>query len=178
MGKPLGLTRLPLNILNILCWIFNQIVTLEYIPNVFITGIQIPLHKGKNTSILETDNYRGITLLVTYNKLFEIVIWGRVSTWWMSKDVISPLQGAGREGLSCIHSALLLQETISSNLETNSHVFVAYLDVSKAFDSVWVDGLFYQLHGLGIVGRLWRLLYKTYVNFKCQVRIGDQLSVA
>ena len=163
-------------VIEILCWIFNQIVALEYIPGIFRTGIQIPLHKGKNTSILDTDNYRGITLLVTYNKLFEIVIWGRVSTWWMSKNVISPLQGAGREGLSCVHSALLLQETISTNLETNSKVFVTYLDVSKAFDSVWIDGLFYQLHSLGIVGRLWRLLYKTYVNFKCQVRIGDQLS--
>ena len=40
---------------------------------------------------------------------------------------------------------------------TNS--LVAFLDVDKAFDTVWIEGMFYQLHILGISGKTWRILY-------------------
>ena len=48
--------------------------------------------------------------------------------------------------------------------------------MSKAFDSVWTEGLFFQLHALGVTGRTWRLMYRTYVNFKCCVRIHGKVS--
>ena len=38
------------------------------------------------------------------------------------------------------------------------------------------DGLFFQLHKIGITGSLWRLLYKGYINFECCVRIGSRVS--
>ena len=164
-GKGVGL---------VLTAVYNSIVHLEYIPKNFREGIQVPLHKGKNTSVTDTDNYRGITLLNTFCKIFEILIWSRMETWWMGK--ISTLQGASRKGVSCLHTAMVLQETIASKLELGKKVFITYFDVSKAFDSVWVNGLFYQLRKFGIVGRLWRLLYKMYIDFRCRVRIGGTLS--
>ena len=60
--------------------------------------------------------------------------------------------------------------------ESNNKVFVAYFDVSKAFDSMWMDGFFYQLHKLGVKHSLWRMLYKVYLNFTCCVRIGNLTS--
>ena len=149
---------------------------MEYVPINFRRGIQIPLYKGMNTSTLSVDNYRGITLLSTYNKLFEVILWDRIKGWWEDTGVIAQTQGACRPGTSCLHTAMLLQETIASQLEVNPKVFVAYIDVAKAFDSVWVDGLFSQLYDLGIRGRTWRILYKTYSDFRCRVRIYDKVS--
>ena len=137
----------------------------------------MPLYKSKNSCPLEPDNYRGITLLSTFNKLFEAVIWGRISKWWVETHATFVLQGAARKGFSCVHTALTLQETIAKEREGGKKVFVAYFDVSKAFDSVWTDGLFYQLYNIGITGNLWRLLYKSYVNFKCCVCIGKKDSM-
>ena len=145
-------------------------------PCNFRKGIQIPLYKGKNTCSLNPDNYTGITLLSTFNKLFEVVIWGRISGSWFGDRLVSDLQGAGRKGSSCIHTVLTLQETISKERERHRNIFVSYYDVSKAYDSVWVDGLFYQLHEMGINGSLWRILYKTYQDFMCCVRIGEGTS--
>ena len=162
------------NIPVLLSLLFEWIIRLEYIPRNFREGIQVPLHKGKNTPTTDPDNYRGITLLNTFSKIFEILVWTRLEEWWMAR--ISPLQGAGRKGVSCLHTAMLLQETISSKLESGGRVFVTYFDVSKAFDSVWVNGLFFQLRNLGLVGKIWRLLYKIYVNFRCRVRVGGALS--
>ena len=49
----------------------------------------------------------------------------------------------------------MLQETVLSALETNKKkVFVSYFDVSKAFDTVWINGLFYKLYQKGISSML------------------------
>ena len=160
----------------VLCNFFNWIIQVEHIPEIFRRGIQIPLYKGKNTSTLDIDNFRGITLLSVFNKLFEILIWKRIETWWNYNDILSRNQGACKKGVSSLHTALLLQETVSFNLELHEKVYVTYLDVSKAFDSAWTEGLFYQLRDLGITGKLWRLLYFSYIDFRCKVRIQDKFS--
>ena len=149
---------------------------MEYIPLNFRKGIQIPLHKGKNAPVLDPNSYIGITLLSTFNKILEILVWHRVEEWWGTSSIVSESQAACRKGVSSIHTAMLLQESIAANLGEVDKIFVLYLDVSKAFDSVWIDGLFYQLHNMGIKGKLWRLLYKCYLDFRCRVRIGERYS--
>ena len=143
-------------IIRPLCNLFNMCIRIEYVPCNFRRGIQVPLYKGKNTCSLDPDNNRGITLLTTLNKLFEVLIWGRLKRWWFDERIVSDLQGATRSGSSCIHTPLTLQE---KECEGNRNVFVSY------FDSVWIDGLFYQIYRLGVRGSLWRILYKSYMNF-------------
>ena len=163
-------------LITIITMIFNCINKLEYVPNNFRRGIQIPLFKGKNLCSTDTNNYRGITLLSTLSKIYELIIWERLEPWWKKEEVISRLQGACRKGQSCIHTSLLLQETVSSVLEKNNKVFVSYFDVSKAFDTVWINGLFFKLHEMGIRGKLWRLMYRTYADFCCRVRVASSFS--
>ena len=83
-------------------------IKIEYVPDCFRKGVQVPLYKGKGTCSLNPDNYRGITLLSNFNKLFEVLIWSRLERWWVDNRVISDLQGACRKGSSCIHTALTL----------------------------------------------------------------------
>ena len=162
--------------LGLLVELFNRIIQLEHVPRNFKIGTQIPLYKGKNTCTLDPNNYRGITLLTSLNKTFEIILWQRLKKWWASERIISDLQGACKSGMSCVHSALTLQETVAVGLGTGKKVFVAYFDVAKAFDSVWIDGLFYQIHKMGVNGRIWRLLYQTYQDFWCKARVGGLYS--
>ena len=137
-------------LISLLTAVYNEIVHLEYIPCNFRTGTQIPLYKGKNTFPLDPNNCWGITLLTSLNKVFEMLIWNRIKDWWSNERVISPLQGACKRGMSCLHTALTLQETIAVVLDSKKKVFVAYFDVSKAFDGVWIDGLFYQIRKVGL----------------------------
>ena len=164
------------NMVKVLVLLFNWILLTEYIPINFRRGVQIPLYKGKNTSTMEVNNYRGITLLTIFNKLFEVVMWKRIEGWWEATGAISNLQGACRKGVSCVHSAFVLQESIATLLETYSKIFVTYLDVSKAFDGVWIGGLFYRLWEIGIYGKTWRILFNSYKDFKCQARVQNQTS--
>ena len=88
------------DILTLLCQLFNLIRDLEYIPSCFRYGVQVPLFKGKDLCNLDPNNYRGITLLSTFSKLFEITIWNRLKEWWVDEGVISELQGACKSDLS------------------------------------------------------------------------------
>ena len=49
---------------------------------------------------------------------------------------------------------MILQEAEAASREVDKQCFVAYFDVARAFDSVWINGLFRQLYDLGITGRL------------------------
>ena len=164
------------SMISILMIICNMVRVSEYVPTCCRIGVQVPLFKGKDTCPLDPNNYRGITLLSIFNKIMEILIWYRIETWWQDNIVISELQGACKKGLSCIHTAMLLQETVATALETNRKCLVAYFDVAKAFDTVWIEGLFFQLYELGIRGKTWRILHNFYVNFRCCVRVQGQTS--
>ena len=72
----------------------SWVLYLEYIPENFRRGTQVPLYKGKNTSPLDPNNYRGITLLSTFNKIFEILLWSRIEKWWTDNNAVSETQGA------------------------------------------------------------------------------------
>ena len=110
------------------------------------------------------------------HKLFEILLWQRIKNWWKDEHVISDLQGACRSGFSCIHTAFNLRETLAASMEVSNKCFVAFFDVAKAFDTVWIDGLFKQIFDIGIRGRTWRILYRGYFDFKCCVKLKGTFS--
>ena len=164
------------HIRNVLLVLYNYMIVLEYVPVCCRTGVQVPLYKGKDTCTLDPNNYRGITLLSVFNKIFEILIWKRLHVWWEENNVVSDLQFACKKGLWCTHAAFLLKETVATSLEAGEKCYVAFYDVAKAFDTVWIDGLFIQLWDAGIQGKLWRMLYLCYRNFRCCVRVGGHVS--
>ena len=62
-------------------------------------------------------------------------------------------------------------------LERGSKLFSCSLDVRKAFDTVWIDGLRYKLFSdLGIRGRMWLALRDLYTNVKALVFYEGSLS--
>ena len=110
-------------VVDILYILYKWIMQISYVPVIFRRGVQIPLYKGKNTSTLNTDNFRGITLLSVFNKILEILIWKRIEGWWNDNQILSVNQCACRKGVSSLHTAMLLQESISYNLEHHEKIF-------------------------------------------------------
>ena len=96
-------------------------------------------------------------------------------------DVPNSLQFAYQKGNSCTFGSFVLQEVISQFNEDGSTVYTCFLDLSKAFDTVWIDGLFFKLFNFGVRGKTWRLLRNWYGKMSCCVSLdglfSDRLSI-
>ena len=95
----------------------------------------------------------------------------------MVKGYFSQLQFGFSEGVCCIEASFTILETINNMLERRSKVFGCFLDVRKAFDTVWVDRLLYKLFTeSGIQGRMWLAIEDLYTDVKAQVLFAGELS--
>ncbi len=107
-------------------------------------------------------------------KVLDTLLLQRADPWLDRK--LDELQGANRKGTSSLETSAVLQTAISHHVNQGHTVSVAMLDVKKAFDTVWHDGLFVKLLDMGMDPKLWRLLRNSYDGFECAVRIGGQVS--
>ena len=117
------------------------------------------------------DNTRGITLLSVLYKLLEMIILEREKDWLEQNDVIDEVQGAGPSKCSSLHVSMLLQEAISYNRNKGNSVYIAFLDIRKAFDTVWVPGLLFKLRQFEMNRKALRFVSEGYKNFQCSVII-------
>uniref|UniRef100_A0A1X7TXX3 Reverse transcriptase domain-containing protein n=1 Tax=Amphimedon queenslandica TaxID=400682 RepID=A0A1X7TXX3_AMPQE len=120
--------------------------------------IDINLLDGKVAS--DPANYRDISLISVLSKLFEKVLYPYIA------DILTPLlhllQGGFRQGFSSLHTSLILQEGIAECKACHHKAYLAFLDVKKAFDTVWHDGLFFKLMQAGISPSIWKTLFYWY----------------
>ena len=79
--------------------------------------------------------------------------------------------------MGCTEASFTVLETINHMLGCSSKVFSCFLDVRKAFDTVWVDRILYKLFPeLGIGGRMWKGMKDLYTDVKAQVVYSGSLS--
>ena len=154
-------------------WLTNTIVLNEEIPNVYKRGLIVSIPKHGKDSVIKTNN-RGITLLPTLYKLFERTLMVREEIWFKDQNVIDQTQGAGQSNCSCLHTSMLLQEAIAYNVNRGATVYVAFLDIQKAFDTVWVNGLLFKLLEAGMRGKPWLLIRNSYTDYECAAYVGGR----
>ena len=66
------------------------------------------------------------------------------------------MQFGVQEGSGCTEASFTILETINHMLEGCSKMFSCFLDLRKAFDTLWIDGLMCKLFSdLGFNGKLW-----------------------
>ena len=147
--------------------LYSDMYNHGHIPEGLKKGIIITIHKGGRKPKADPNNYRAITLTSCILKLLERILLQRVEA--ALNTPLSVLQGGFRAGLSCSMSSLMLKECISFAKENNSKLFVCFLDVQKAFDCVWHNGLFVKLYEMGIRSNLLRIIINMHSGMKRSV---------
>ena len=59
-----------------------------------------------------------------------------------------------RRGRSCIDNVYTLSELVQGRLREGKTTYAFFLDVQKAYDMVWRDGLWLKLWDMGVKGRI------------------------
>ncbi len=92
-------------------------------------------------------NYRPISLLPIFGKILEKLIYDSLYSHLVSYELLNPNQSGFRPGDSTINQLISITHTIYKAFNGNPPLDVrsVYLNISKAFDRVWHEGLVYKL---------------------------------
>lgn len=136
----MALRNLPDNIITQLSYIFTASIRTSYFPTNWKKAIIVMIPKpNKNHS--KPENYRPISLLTSISKVFEKIV-----LVFLKKHIKPrPEQHAFREGHSTITQLVQLLQDIKNNRNNKKTTAAAFLDIEKAFDRVWHQGLIYKL---------------------------------
>ena len=99
--------------------------------------------KKNNKQLIE--NYRPISLLPVYGKILERLIYNKMFEFFTENELISHNQSGFKPGDSCINQLLFITHDIYQSLDDRLETKGVFLDISKAFDKVWHEGLLLKL---------------------------------
>ena len=155
-------------------FLFNNITNSGYFPLQWTEGIIIPLpKKGAHD---DPKNYRGITLISCRGKLFTSVINQRLITWSTANEISTDAQFGFKAGHSIIDAIFNLQNLIKKRVKNKKRLYYAFIDLQRAFDSVYRNALWYKLIKYGVDGKLLKLPRSMYCAVKSCVRHLNTLS--
>ena len=107
---------------------------------------------------LNTTSYRPISLISSVMKLFERVIEQRLRSHLENIEFLNKYQSGFRRAKSTDDHLFRLYQSIVENFNRGEHVVAAFLDVEKAFDNVWHNGLGYKIFQLDLPTKMTRRL--------------------
>ena len=102
-----------------------------------------PVHKKDDKQNVK--NYRPVSLLPICGKICERLIYKVMYDFPTEKDLLSPSQSGSRSGDSCVNQLLSINHEILNAFDKGLEVRGIFLDISKAFDKVWLNGLIFKL---------------------------------
>lgn len=165
-------------LIRVLTKLFNNALNMGLFPVVFKYGLIVPIPKPGKQDLTEKGNNRGITLLTTIGKLYEKVIKMKMEENFRIRGshITCETQGAGKPNISSLHTNFLVREAIHYAGENDKTVHLACLDIEKAFDKVWQNGLLYKLIKKDLHPVIWKIVRDSFRNFEMSVQIGKYRS--
>ena len=150
---------------------------LGYIPTAWKLATLCMLLKPDKPVILTT-SYRPISLISSIMKLFERVIEQRMRSHFEDIGFINKHQSGFRKAKSTDDHLFRLSQSIMESFNRGEHVVAAFLDVEKAFDNVWHNGLGYKIFQLGLPTKMTHWLSDFLVGWLNQVLVNVNSSLS
>ena len=178
-------------LLPIICKLFNLILDSGVFPKNWNETYQVPIYKSGD--YLDCNNYRGIAISSCLGKLFTNVLRSRLLDFVTEHNKFSENQIAGKPKKRTADHIFTIKSIINRYLRLHKkEIYCAFVDFSKAFDSIWRKGLLLKLLKLGIHGKFYKIIKDMYsktltgiklpsgltdlFEINCGIRQGDGLS--
>lgn len=154
--------------------IINACMNRGIFPDALKRSILCPIYKSGNRDCV--NNYRPISILTSLSKIFERIINSRLMKYLESHNLLAATQFGFRSGRSTADAVHELTDFIVEKLDSGMKCLTIFLDLAKAFDTVFVPNLINKLEKLGIRSTQLQL-FKDYLTNRTQrVKIGDYVS--
>ena len=148
-----------------LAHIFNLSLFSGIVPKALKLAKVIPLHKKDDVTL--PSNYRPISLLSIFDKIFEKLIAKRLYDFFDYEKIFYKYQFGFRKNHSINLAVLEVTDLCYANLDNNNFILGLFIDLQKAFDCIDIDILLAKLHNYGIRGFMFDWL-KDYLRDRTQ----------
>lgn len=156
----------------------GEILNLSILGGVYPSKLKhakvIPIFKNGDET--ESGNYRPISLLSNFNRIFEKLIYKRIKSFFEENFVLFKSQFGFREKHSTQHAILDIVNNIQDNMDKKMFSCGIFIDLKKAFDTVDHTILLRKLNHYGIRGSInnW---FNSYLTGRTQTtQIGMEIS--
>ena len=130
----------------------------------------VPIFKAGATN--KITNYRPISVLSFFSKVFEKIIYHKLIEFLDHNDILYCYQFGFRQRHSTQQAIITLVNKITSCLDCGDLVIGIFLDLKKAFDTVDHKILIKKLYAYGIRGVALKLL-ESYLSGRFQYVVYD-----
>ena len=151
------------------CWVEGEV------PQDMRDTKIVTLYKNKGDRS-DCNNYRGISLLSIVGKIYARVLLERLHK--LAERVYPESQCGFRSGRSTIDMIFSMRQLQEKCREQNMPLYVAFVDLTKAFDTVSREGLYLALAKIGCPPKLLSLVISFHENMKGTVQFDGNLSEA
>ena len=186
-NKSIGPYSVPVPFLKILKTHISPLIS-SLINDSFLRGIfpsKLKLAKVtpvfKKGSRQDKDNYRPISVLSIFSKIFEKAMFKHLYSYLESRNILYPLQFGSRQKCSTNHALIQITESIRNSIDNNEFGCGIFIDLKKAFDRVNHSILLSKLNHYGVRGKAYDWFHSYLSNreqFVCiNAHNSDSLSI-
>ena len=155
--------------------LFNLIYDTGLVPDSWTVGNILPIYKNKGDINLP-ENYRPITLLSCFGKLFTATLNARLNTYMEETNGIDSCQAGFRKGFSTTDNLFILHSLLELSKSNKNTLHCAFVVFKQAFDTVWRNGLWQKLLATNINGKCYRFIRNMHCNIKSRIITSEGTS--
>ena len=119
-------------------------------------------------------NCRPVLLLPIFEKIIERQIFEEMFPFFIESKLIATNQSGFKPGDSCVNQLIAITHEIYQSFDPGYEVRRVLLDISKAFDKAWHEGLIFKLKQNCISSKLLDLIKDFLKNRKQRVVLNGQ----
>ena len=155
--------------------ILRKLIRAGSFPSFWRSGNITPLPKGASASSDPAD-YRPITITPVLSKIYEKLLYKRLSKYVENNNMLPNLQFGFRKGRGTCDALLTISSYLQRSLDCGLEARMVGLDFSAAFDRVNHSALIYKLKLIGIGGPFLNIITDFLTDRTQRVCIDGELS--
>ena len=118
-------------------------------------------------------NYRPVSLLSNLSKVMEKVVYKKIYKYLGDNNLLTDKNSGFKH--STVNQLLFITQKIANALDDKHDACNVFLDVPKAFDKVWHEGLLFKLNQMGITGNALKWI-ESYLSDRFQLVVVNGCS--
>jgi len=155
--------------------LFNNGWKSGHLPQSWREADMVPIHKkGKDRK--KASSYRPISLTSCVGKLLERMINSRLVWHLESNNIITPEQAGFRKHRSTEDQVTYIAQKIEDGFQDKHHTLAVWIDLEKAYDKVWKEGLRLKLRKNGVSGCMYEWISQYLTNRRARVHVNGAYS--